>query len=116
MDKQKETTRNAYKISISTNAIRNIDEISGYIAFINQQPINAIIVGDAIIETIHRIEKHPFSFKECEWMPTKSKRYRQAICKSLNIIYKVNKNSIIILGIVHVSRKPSKLKTLRKEK
>ena len=49
MDKQKETTRNAYKISISTNAIRNIDEISGYIAFINQQPINAIIVGDAII-------------------------------------------------------------------
>jgi plasmid stabilization system protein ParE len=116
MDKKKETARNAYKISISTNAIRNLDEITGYIAFINQQPINAIIVGDAIIETIHRIEKHPFSFKECEILPTKSKKYRQAICKSWNIIYKVNKNLIIVLGIVHVSRKPSKLRTLKKAK
>lgn len=116
MGKQKKTAPTAYKISISANAVRNIDEITGYIAFINQQPLNAIRVGDAIFETIHRIEQHPYSFKECELLPTKSKKYRQAVCKSWNIIYKVTKNAILILGIIHVSRKPSKLSVLKKVK
>jgi len=116
MDKQKKTTPNAYKISISINAVRNLDEITGYIAFINQQPLNAIKVGDAILETIHRIEQHPYSFKECDLLPTKSKTYRKAVCKSWNIIYKITNNNILILGIIHGSRKPSKLKILKKVK
>ena len=55
MGKQKKTASTAYKISISANAVQNIDEITGYVPFINQQPLNAIRVGDAIFETIHRI-------------------------------------------------------------
>ena len=113
MDKQKNATSKAYKVSFSTNSIRNIDEITGYIAFINQQPLNAIHVGDAIFETIHRIEQHPYSFKECDALKTKSKRYRQAVCKSWIIIYKIANNNILILGIIHSSRKPSNLKKMK---
>ena len=107
MDKQKKTAPNAYKISISANAVRNLDEITGYIAFVNHQPINAIKVGDAILDTMQRIELHPYSFRECDAMPTKSKMYRQAVCMSWMIIFKVTNADIKILGIIHSSRKPS---------
>lgn len=115
MDKQKKTTPNAYKISISTNAVRNLDEITGYIAFVNQQPINAIKVGETILDTLQRIELHPYSFRECDSLPTKSKMYRQAVCMSWNIIFKVTNTDIRILGIIHSSRKPTNLKTLIKK-
>lgn len=105
-----------YKIRLSDNAIRNIDEITGYIAFINHQPINAIKAGDAIFEMLDRIEHNPYSFKECELIPAKAKMYRQALCLSWYIIYKIIAPEIIVPGIIHTSRKPSKRKALRKVK
>lgn len=42
MGKQTHAATATYKIRLSDNAIRNIDEIRGYIAFINHQPMNAI--------------------------------------------------------------------------
>ena len=63
MGRQKKTTTAQYKVRVSLNALRNIDEITGYISFISQQPLNAIKVGDAIFTTIARIEQHPFAFK-----------------------------------------------------
>lgn len=82
MGRQKKATAKVYQINVSENALRNIDEITGYIAFIKHQPVNAIKVGDAIFNTIDRIGLNPFAFKECEELPTKSKIYRKAICKS----------------------------------
>lgn len=46
MGRQKKTIAGQYKVRISLNALRNIDEITGYISFISQQPLNAIKVGD----------------------------------------------------------------------
>lgn len=114
MGKQKKTASKTYEVRLSANALQNIDEITGYISFINQQPLNAIKAGDAIFETISRIELHPYAFKECELMRTKTKIYRQAVCLSWNIIYRVTTNEIIILGIIHSSRKPTAIKQLRK--
>ena len=48
-----------YRLSVSANALKNIDEITSYIAFINHHPVNAIKVGDAIVSTIVRIERNP---------------------------------------------------------
>ena len=86
MVKQKRTIAKTYNVRLSENALRNIDEITGYIAFINHQPMNAIKVGDSIFETIDRIEKSPFSYRECDLIPTKMKIYRQAVCLSWYII------------------------------
>jgi len=69
MGRKKEAAPKAYQVRISTNALQNIDEITGYIAFINHQPLNAIKVGDAIFATIDRIEVNPFAFKECVDLP-----------------------------------------------
>jgi plasmid stabilization system protein ParE len=114
MGRQKKTTAKAYEVVLTTNAAKNIDEITGYIAFINQQPANAIKVGNAIFETVDRISLHPLAFKECEGLETKGKFYRRAICLSWLIIYKISGPTIIILGIIHSSRKPGSLKKLRR--
>jgi plasmid stabilization system protein ParE len=116
MDKKAEATPTAYQVRLSQNAEKNIDEITGYIAFIKHQPINAIKVGDAFFKAIHAIEKNPFGFKECSFIPTKSKMYRQKLCMSWYIVYKVVDIQIIILGIIHASRKASKIKAFRKVK
>ncbi|HEY8780470.1 MAG TPA: type II toxin-antitoxin system RelE/ParE family toxin [Mucilaginibacter sp.] len=116
MDKQTHATATTYQIRLSENAIQNIDEITGYIAFINHQPLNAIKVGDAFFEAIGKIEQNPYASKECGLIPTKSKMYRQKICLSWYIVYKIVAPQVIVLGIIHISRKPSKIKALRKIK
>jgi hypothetical protein len=52
MGEEKKTITKVYQVSVSLNALQNIDEITGYIAFINQQPIYAIKVGDELFATI----------------------------------------------------------------
>lgn len=116
MVKKKKAIGKAYSVKLTANAIRNIDEITGYIAFINHQPLNAIKVGDALFDKIQRIAINPFAYKECEELPTKSKIYRQVHCLAWQIIFKVYEDQVIILGIIHHSRKPSKLKKLKKIK
>jgi plasmid stabilization system protein ParE len=113
MGAKKKTTPQTYKVRLSLNATRNIDEITGYIAFINQQPLNAIKVGDAIFKIIERIGANPFVFKECPGIPTKSKIYRSANYLSWSIVFRIKDAEILILGIIHHSRRPSKVRKLR---
>lgn len=55
MGNTKEKAPKNYSLRVSTNALQNIDDITGYIAYIKHQPLNAIRVGDEIFETIDRI-------------------------------------------------------------
>jgi plasmid stabilization system protein ParE len=116
MASPKEKAPATYKVRITENALQDIDYITGYIAFINHQPLNAIRVGDALFETIDRIGQNPFAFRECEEIPTKNKIYRKAVCLSWLIIYKIKAKEVIILGIIHSARKPSRIKKYRKVK
>ena len=114
MGPKKRTAPKAYTLTISKNALRNLDEITGYIAFIKHEPANAVKVGDAIISTIERIERAPYAFRECEALQTKTKMYRRACCLSWLIIYRIAATNITILGIMHSSRNPTGVRMLRK--
>ncbi len=116
MGNTKEKAPKAYSLRITENALQNIDDITGYIAYINHQPLNAIRVGDKIFETIDRIEQNPLVFRECEEIPTKTKIYRKAVCMSWLIIYKIKASEIVVLGIIHGSRRASKVRKFRKVK
>ncbi|ULQ52381.1 type II toxin-antitoxin system RelE/ParE family toxin [Flavihumibacter fluvii] len=116
MGQQKKAAAKNYQVRISNNALKNIDEITGYIAFINNQPINAIKIGDKIFNSIDRISANPLAFKECELLRTKSKMYRRAACLSWSIIYRVKPGEVLILGIIHQSRRPVNLLPLKKLK
>jgi plasmid stabilization system protein ParE len=115
MGKKEEKTARVFQLRLTDNASRNIDEIAGFIAFVKYQPINAANVVDSIFDLFERIEKNPFHFKECDLLPTKSKIYRQALCFDWKSIYKIQKSEVIILGIIHGGREPSKIKALRKK-
>jgi len=78
--------------------------------------LTAVKVGDAIFAKIDRIARNPMAFKECVEIPTKTKMYRRAVCLSWIIIYKLTDAEIIILGIIHGARRPSKIRNLRKVK
>ncbi|MCD6013477.1 MAG: hypothetical protein K0Q79_3339 [Flavipsychrobacter sp.] len=116
MGKQEKANTGTYQIVLTDNALGNIDEITGYIAFINHEPMNAIKVGDAIMAAIEKIGRSPLVYRECEELKTKSKMYRRAICLSWIIIYKVIDFEITILGIIHSARRPHSIKKLRKLK
>ena len=116
MGNTKEKTPKTYSLRITDNALQNIDDITGYIAYIKHQPLNAIGVGDKIFRTIDRIERNPLAFRECEEIPTKTKIYRKAVCMSWLIIYKIQAREIVVLGIIHGSRRPSRIRSLRKVK
>jgi plasmid stabilization system protein ParE len=105
-----------YQIRITDNALQNIDDITGYIAFINHQPLNAIRIGDALFSTIDQIAQNPFAFRECEEIPTKNKIYRKAVCKSWLIVYRITPTEVIIMGVLYASRRASKIRGLRNVK
>jgi plasmid stabilization system protein ParE len=112
MGRTKEKTSKTFSLRVSNNALQNINDITGYIAYVKHQPLNAISVGDKIFEIIDRIETNPLAFRECEEIPTKNKIYRKAVCMSWFIIYKVKTSEIVILGIIHGSRRISRIRSL----
>ena len=116
MGNTKEKAPKAYSLRVTENALQNVDDITGYIAYIKHQPLNAIRVGDKIFETIDRIEQNPLAFRECEEIPTRNKIYRKAVCMSWLIIYKIKASEIVVLGIIHGSRKASKIRKFKKVK
>jgi plasmid stabilization system protein ParE len=116
MGGQTKTTPKAYPVRITAAALKNIDEITGFIAFVKKQPLNAAKVGDDLFHTIDKIALAPFAYKECEEIPTKTKIYRRAICHSWSVIYRIHSNEIVVLGVVHHSRRSSNWRKLRKIK
>ena len=113
MGKKENEAPKSFRLSISLPALSDIDEITNFIAYVNGQPLNAVKVGDAIFDAIEKIRKNPYAYKECEAIPTKTKIYRQAVCMSWLIIYKIMKNEIRVLGIIHGARRPTIIKKLR---
>lgn len=116
MDKKEKAATQTRKLRIFNEAFRDIDEIADFIAIKNQQLLNPIKVTEAIFETIEKIGQNPLTYKECGQIPTKTKIYRQAKGFSWIIIYKILKAEILILGVIHGARNPTKIRKLRKIK
>jgi plasmid stabilization system protein ParE len=116
MGRTKEEAPKNYSLRVTEHALQNLDNITGYIAYLKHEPLNAIRAGDEILKTFDRIEKIPFALRECEEIPTINKIYRKAVCLSWLIIYKIKPPEIVILGIIHGHRRVSRIKSLRKVK
>jgi len=110
MDKKEKENSASFRLSILLPALNDIDEITDFIAYVHGEPLNAIKVGDTIFDTIEKIRKDPCAYKVCDAIPAKTKIYRQAVCMSWLIIYKIIKNEIRVLGIIHGGRRPVVLK------
>ena len=116
MGRTKEKAPKAYSLRVTETALQDLDNITGYIAYIKHEPINAIRVGDEILKTIDRIKKNPTAFRECEEILTSNKIYRKAICLSWLIVFRIKHEVIVVLRIIHSHRSQSIIKNLRKVK
>jgi plasmid stabilization system protein ParE len=114
MGPTKKKASGKYSLRITEPALKHIDSIVGYIAFLKHEPINAMRIGDAIYETIDRIGNNPTAFPECHEIPTKNKIYRKAICHSWYIIFKIKSFEIVILGIIHKHRRDTRVRAIGK--
>lgn len=105
------------KLRITDNAVDNLEEILFYFEFIKYSPHSAKRVKSKILQKIKRsISTHPFSYRECEEITTKTKIYRKALCSPYWIVYKIKAFEIVILGFIHTSQSPSKTRALRRVK
>lgn len=77
MVRTKKEAPKTYSVRVTEHALQNIDNITGYIAYIRHEPLNAIRAGDEILKTIERIEKNPLAFRECNEIPTLKKNLPQ---------------------------------------
>ncbi|CAN5818875.1 hypothetical protein BH10BAC2_BH10BAC2_26980 [soil metagenome] len=116
MVKKEERASQARKIRVSNSAYKNINDLVDFIAFTQQQPFNAVKVGETIENTIEKIGINPYVYKECEQLPTSTKIYRQCACLSWLIIYKITPKEILILSVIHGAVNPVKIKKLKKIK
>ena len=58
MGRPKEEAPKTYSVRVTEHALQNIDDISGFIAFIRHEPLNAIRAGDEIFKTIDRTDSN----------------------------------------------------------
>jgi plasmid stabilization system protein ParE len=65
MGRTKEEAPKTYSLRVTEHALQDIDNITGYIAYIRHEPLTAIRIGDEIFRTIYRIEMNPLTFSEC---------------------------------------------------
>ncbi len=69
MVRQKKLPPKKYPVKVSVSALQNIDEKTAYIAFVAQQPLNAVKVGDKLMKTFDRIAASPMPSKSVAMFP-----------------------------------------------
>jgi plasmid stabilization system protein ParE len=90
---------------------KSVQEILAYIR--RESPQNA----EKFEKDLQKSMKDIASYPTVKSFPNKSRRYRFAVFKkNWKIYFKVFKEKLIFLGIIHVKQHPDKEKNIRKEK
>lgn len=113
MGEEEERATQAFTLVISEKYFDDLEQIVDYISLVKLQPLNAIKVGDGIQKTMKKIVLNPTIYSECENIPSKSKKYREAVFKTWRIIFKMDSNTVNILGVLSGKRKPSNFRKLK---
>lgn len=76
----------------------------------------AVEYENLIYESIHRLSTGYLLHAEYQYLPTKNKLYRRIVLPAHFIIYRVHKNYVEVLDIIHQSRSITKIRQVRKIK
>ena len=101
----------AYKLIVSKEAHRDIDEISGYIACELKNPKAAISFLDDVEESYRFIEDNPFMYSLCDDRWLRKEGYRKIPIKNYLIIYRVNETQkyVFVVRVIYGPRDYAKL-------
>ena len=88
------------KVTWSPSSLRDIELIAQYIS--NDSPDRAALFVSRIIEITERLEQFPSSGRP---IPEVDKQnYREIIYSTYRIMYKIEKDQILILNVIHSAR------------
>ena len=99
-------------VKISLPFLHDLDEVFNYglETFGQKQAEN---YENEIWELIERLPNSYHLFPECRHLPTKSKMYRWIILDAHLIIYRITKEEVQVLRLLHSKRSITKIKTAR---
>lgn len=103
----------SFSLIISELAENQIVEIEEYISLYMLQPNNAFLVLSEIYDKFEKIKQNPYLFEACKWLPNENNIYRNCVCLSWKIIYKIDDDTIKVLAIIHSSRHPREIISLK---
>ena len=92
-----------YKLVITERAEQLLDRLVYYLLFQLKNEQAAAHLLDVVSNVYERLEENPFQFPECRDVYLKSKQYREATTMDMNyvIIYRVEEETVYVLGIFH---------------
>ncbi|HMP99496.1 MAG TPA: type II toxin-antitoxin system RelE/ParE family toxin [Cyclobacteriaceae bacterium] len=79
-------------------------------------PTQTEVYENEIWQLIGRLSYNYMVFPECRYLRTKSKMYRWIILDAHYIIYRIGKEEVQVLRILHSKRSISKIKATKKTK
>lgn len=90
-----------YNVSLTSRALRDLDDIYTYIAQTLLAPETALTLVDKIEKEILSLEEMPYRFPERKTGTYANKGYRQLFIGNYTVIYRVDENhrQIIIVTI-----------------
>lgn len=93
----------AYNLIITKRADELLGHLARYLIFDLDNPQAAEHLFDSIEKIYHRLEENPYLYQECTDKNLKKKHYREAPLPNMRyrIIYRIDKNTVYILGIFH---------------
>jgi plasmid stabilization system protein ParE len=99
----------------SANTLQCLQAIYEYGAETFSPAISEKFISELIQKT-DALENTYMQHAECRYMPTKSKKYRMFTFISYLIIYRIAKEQIEVLAIIHKSRSISTIRSARRIK
>lgn len=93
----------AYNLGITERADELLDHLARHLIFHLNNSQAASHLFQSIANVYQLLETNPYLFKECSDPALKAKHYREAPVSDMRyrIIYRVDKNTVYILGIFH---------------
>ena len=90
-----------YKVKISSLALRDMEEISGYISEKLGSPTTAMKQYERIAEAIESLNVFPERFQIMDIIPKLSKNVRQVIVDHYSAIYTIEADTVTVLRVLY---------------
>ncbi len=89
----------SYAVRLMSRAVRDLDEIYGYIAHSLLEPVAALGIVDDIERAILSLEEMPYRCPERRMGPFADKGYRQLLVGNYTIVYRIDETQGQVLVV-----------------
>ncbi len=92
-----------------------LDELQSEILYHRANTSEAFAASMKIdfMKKVDSILPNPYIYPECRFLPTKTQLYRNIVWGNYLIIYKIKKNSVVVLSLFHTKQKPVKIRMVK---